>query len=97
MASSSGIIHSLCFFLLGVKLWAVAHLLVNGDMASIVLFGGLLAWAVVEMIAINKASPDWERPEPAPMRKEVIAVGGSVVVYLVIAWVHFLLGYPAFG
>jgi len=80
-----------------VKVWALAHLLVNGDLASIVLFGGLLAWAVVEMIAINKAVPEWERPEPVPMRKEVIALGGSVVVYLLIAWVHYLLGYPAFG
>lgn len=80
-----------------VKVWALAHLLGNGDLASIVLFGGLLAWAVVEMIAINKAEPEWDRPPPAPMRKEVIAAGGSVVVYLLIAWVHYLLGYPAFG
>jgi uncharacterized membrane protein len=33
-----------------VKVWALAHLLVNGDLASVVLFGGLLAWAVVDMI-----------------------------------------------
>ena len=80
-----------------VKVWALAHLLVNGDLASIVLFGGLLAWAVVEVIAINKAEPDWERPPPSPMRKEYIALGGSLVVYLLIAGVHYLFGYPAFG
>ena len=36
----------------------------NGDLASIVLFGGLLAWAVVEVIVINKSEPDWMPGEP---------------------------------
>ena len=36
--------------LTGVKIWALAHLAVNGDVASVVLFGGLLAWAVVSVI-----------------------------------------------
>ena len=35
--------------LIGFSLWAVAHLLVNGDLPSLVLFGGLLVWALVEM------------------------------------------------
>jgi uncharacterized membrane protein len=83
--------------LAGVKVWALAHLLVNGDVASFVLFGGLLAWAVVEMIVINRAQPDWTPPAPAPKRKEVIAVVASVVLYLVIAAAHYHFGYPAFG
>ena len=33
--------------LTAIKLWAVAHLLVNGDLASLILFGGLLIWAVL--------------------------------------------------
>jgi uncharacterized membrane protein len=40
--------------LTGVKTWALAHLLVNGDLPSFILFGGLLAWAVVEVILINR-------------------------------------------
>lgn len=83
--------------LAGVKAWALAHLLVNGDLASFVLFGGLLAWAVAEVIVINRTQPDWSRPEPAPARKEVIAVVASVVLYAVIAAVHYWLGYPVFG
>lgn len=82
--------------LTGVKTWAVAHLLVNGDVPSLVLFGGLLAWAVAEVIVINRSQP-WTRPAPAPMRKEVIAVIATLVVYGVIAWVHTLLGYYPFG
>lgn len=80
-----------------VKVWALAHLLVNGDVASFVLFGGLLAWAVVEMIVINKSQPDWTPPPPAPKSKEIAAVVGSVVLYGVIAGIHYWLGYPAFG
>lgn len=83
--------------LAGVKAWALAHLLVNGDVPSFVLFGGLLAWAVAEVIVINRTVPDWTPPPPAPMRKEVIAVVASVVLYGLIAWVHAWLGYPVFG
>lgn len=80
-----------------VKVWAFGHLLVNGDVPSFVLFGGLLAWAVVEMIVINKAESDWTRPEPAPARKEVIAIVAALVVFGVIAAIHTWLGYPVFG
>ena len=41
------------------------------------LFGGLLAWAVVEMIVINRSEPEWVRPAPAPKSKEIAAVVGS--------------------
>ena len=44
--------------LTSVKVWALAHLLVNGDLASVVLFGGLMAWAVVDVIMINRMQPD---------------------------------------
>ncbi|QGX97279.1 hypothetical protein EI983_02905 [Roseovarius faecimaris] len=80
-----------------VKVWALAHLLVNGDVASIVLFGGLLAWAVVEMIAINRAEPEWTRPAPAPQSKEITAIVATVIVYAVAVGIHYALGYPTFG
>ncbi|MEM7318504.1 MAG: NnrU family protein, partial [Pseudomonadota bacterium] len=41
--------------LVGLGIWAIAHLLVNGDAASILLFGGLLIWAGVEVVVINTA------------------------------------------
>ena len=83
--------------LTAVKAWAVAHLLVNGDIASFVLFGGLLAWAVVEVILINRQTDDLRPAGPFETRKEIIAAGASLVVFGLIAWVHYLLGYPAFG
>lgn len=44
--------------LTAVKTWAVAHLLVNGDLASVILFGGMLAWAVADVVIIT----GWSRP-----------------------------------
>ncbi len=78
--------------LTGFKAWAVAHLLVNGDLASIILFGGLLAWAVVAVIVINRAEPAWVRPAPAPAKKEAMAVVGTVVVVVIVMLVHNWLG-----
>ena len=83
--------------LAAVKAWALAHLLVNGDVPSFVLFGGLLAWAVIEVIVINRAEPDWTPPAPKPARTEAVAVIASLVVFAGIAGLHYVFGYPAFG
>ena len=82
--------------LTGFALWCVAHLLVNGDTPSFVLWGGLLIWALLEMAVINRAET-WTPPEPVPARKEVMAVVGTVVVFGAIAAIHTWLGYSPFG
>lgn len=82
--------------LTGVKLWAVGHLLVNGDLASILLFGGLLGWAVFQMILINRAEPQWERPANAMARNDALAFGGGLVAFFVAAGIHTWLGYYPF-
>lgn len=82
--------------LTGVKAWAVAHLLVNGDLASILLFGGMLGWAVVSVILINRANRVWDRPENTSVLKDVIALGVGAVLYGVVAFVHTWLGYYPF-
>ncbi|WP_037316743.1 NnrU family protein [Ruegeria halocynthiae] len=76
----------------GFKLWAFAHLLVNGDLASIVLFGGLLAWAVVEVIVINKAEPEWTPGEPGTYGKDAMFFVASIVLLGVIGYIHGLVG-----
>jgi uncharacterized membrane protein len=83
--------------LTAVKTWAVAHLLVNGDLASVILFGGLLAWAVVEVILINKAVPRGPLPEPVPVGREIGAVVGAIVVLVGIMLVHNWLGVQPWG
>ena len=83
--------------LTAVKTWAVAHLLVNGDLPSVVLFGGLLAWAVVEVIVINRAEPRPAAPAPASIGKEIGAVVGAGAVFGAVAWVHDWLGVWPYG
>lgn len=83
--------------LTAVKTWALAHLLVNGDTPSFVLFGGVMAWAVISVIMLNKAQPEWQKPTEFPVGKEIGAVVGAIVVYGVIAMIHMWLGYSPFG
>jgi uncharacterized membrane protein len=83
--------------LTGMVLWALAHLLVNGDVPSFVLFGGLGIWALVEMRLINKAVPNWTPPKGKGPKMEIFAVLGTLIVYGAIAGVHYALGYAAFG
>ena len=80
--------------LVGVKLWAVAHLLANGDLGSILLFGSFLAWAVYDRISLKR------RPDAAPSaaiaqsgwRNDVIAIAiGTLAWFVVARWLHTLL------
>ena len=82
--------------LTAVKIWACAHLLVNGDLASIILFGGMLVWAIVSVILINRAET-WERPAPGEAKKDVVLVVITLVSFLVVATIHMLLGVSPFG
>ena len=83
--------------LTGFALWALAHLLVNGNLESLVLFGGLWAWAIVSVKMINAAQPVWEKPEVKPAKKEVIGVVAALVVYGAIIGVHLWFGLAVFG
>lgn len=78
--------------LAGFKIWTLAHLLVNGDLASILLFGGLLAWAVVNLIVINKQSGPWVRPETAPVKSELAMIGVGLIGFAVVAGLHVAAG-----
>ncbi len=79
------------------KIWAFAHLLVNGDLASFVLFGGLLAWAVAQVIILKRAGVPWEPPHPVPVKKEVTAVVATLVVAAVVMGIHYWLGVTPWG
>lgn len=83
--------------LMAVSIWAFAHLIVNGDLPSFVLFGGLLVWALVEIVVLSRAQR-WTPPAgPFPPRKEIMAVVGAVIVMGVIGLIHTWLGYNPFG
>lgn len=89
--------------LLAVKLWAFSHLLVNGTLADVLLFGGFLAWAVADRVSIKRrqqAGMTHAVPAlPASGANDAIAVVGGLVLYVVFAfWAHgVLIGVRPFG
>lgn len=82
--------------ILAVKFWALAHLLANGALADLVLFGGLLAWAVAERVSLKRRAPRPVPGAPEAPRNDVIAIVGGLVIYaLFAAWLHpLLIGVP---
>ena len=81
--------------LIGIKTWAIAHLLINGDVASVLLFGSMLAWAIISVIAIKKRGG--QPPVATSAKADVIAVVVGLGIWLGFAmWVHtWLIGVPA--
>jgi uncharacterized membrane protein len=80
----------------GTVIWAGSHLLVNGDLASVILFGGIGAWALVAMAAINRAGP-WARPDAGRgIRGDAMNLVGTLVIYGLIAGIHSWLGHNPF-
>lgn len=83
--------------LTGVLVWAAAHLLVNGDTASFVLFGGLAVWAALEMALINRAAHSYVPWSGGSVAGDIRLAVITLVVYAVIAAIHTWLGYWPFG
>lgn len=85
---------------LGVKLWALAHLLANGTLADVVLFGAFLLWAIFDFRAARRRAP---QAGTSPAGSSGVATGLTVVVGLA-AWAAFafwahawLIGVRPFG
>lgn len=86
--------------LAGIKLWALAHLLANGDLGSIILFGSFLAWAVFDRISLKRRSDSGAPPIPVGgIGNDVIAVVIGVIVYAALAFAFHpvVIGVPVFG
>jgi uncharacterized membrane protein len=85
--------------LVATKLWAIAHLLANGMLADVILFGAFLAWAVVDRISMKHRT---QRPIPGapPSRKnDFVAVLVGLGLYVVfVLWLHtWLIGVSPIG
>jgi uncharacterized membrane protein len=86
--------------LAGVKLWAAAHLLANGDLGSIILFGSFLAWAVFDRISLKRRADAGGPPIPVGgIGNDLIAVAVGAVAYLALAFVFHpvVIGVPVVG
>jgi uncharacterized membrane protein len=76
--------------LAAIKAWALAHLLANGMLADLLLFGGFLIWAVADRISVKRRVMVRPVPGPPPMKyNDVIAVVGGLALYVIFAmWLH---------
>lgn len=85
--------------LVAVKLWAVAHLLANGALADVLLFGSFLAWAVADRISLKRRTPRAIPGAPESGVNDIIAVVVGLAVYvLFVVWAHrALIGVAPFG
>jgi uncharacterized membrane protein len=84
--------------LTATKAWALAHLLCNGTLADVLLFGSFLAWAVLDRIAVGKRAPRTVPAAPPSKLNDVIAVVGGLALYVVFTlWLHQRwIGVPPF-
>src|ERR1700760_1366007 len=86
--------------LAGVKLWAFGHLLANGDLGSIILFGSFLAWAVFDRISLKRRADPGAPPIPVGgVTNDLIAIAVGIVAYLALAFAFHpvVIGVPVMG
>jgi uncharacterized membrane protein len=78
--------------LAAIKIWATAHLLVNGTLADVLLFGSFLVWAVAVRISLKRRVPAPVRGAPPSRYNDLIAVVLGVALYaLFIFRLHALI------
>jgi uncharacterized membrane protein len=82
--------------LLATKIWAVAHLLVNGMLADVLLFGAFLAWAVADRISMKHRTQRAIPGAPPSKANDLIAVAVGLAIYVAfVLWLHgWLIGIP---
>ena len=81
--------------LTGLVVWSIAHLLANGDQKSLVLFGGLGIWAVIQMTLINRREGEWVKPDSPALGRELLGLVITGVVFIVLIYLHpYITGVP---
>ena len=83
--------------LIAVKIWALAHLLANGDLASIILFGSFLVWAIADRISVKRrlgSEAGAAVPVAGPVSRDIAALVVGIALYIVtLIWLHeWLIG-----
>jgi uncharacterized membrane protein len=80
--------------LTGMKLWALGHLLANGDLRSMILFISIFIFAILAVIARNRLSPPKERPV-TPIKYDLAVLAGAITLYYLLVTFHGnLFGMP---
>jgi uncharacterized membrane protein len=71
-----------------IVVWSGAHLLANGDDRSLVLFGGMGLWAILEILVINRRDRQWIKPPVPSMAAEIRGIVIAAVVFAVLVFLH---------
>lgn len=76
--------------LVAVKAWALSHLLVNGTLAAVVLFGSFLAWAVFDRISVKRRAAGGHPPRlpRSGFNDAIVLVGGLAAYAAFVLWLH---------
>ena len=82
--------------LAATKIWALAHLLVNGGLADVILFGSFLAWAIIDRISVKRRAPLPVAGLPSSRFNDAIAIvlGLSIYVAFIYGIHDWLFGVP---
>jgi len=84
--------------LTGVAFWGASHLLANGDVRSVILFGGFIVWALLEIAFINRRDGAWQKPEPLPLAADLKPLVAGVVGWGVLVFAHpYIAGVAVFA
>jgi len=85
--------------LAAIKAWALAHLVANGDLGSILLFGSFLAWGVMARIAAKKRGDNGAAAAPSGYLNDVIVVVVGLALYAALAFYFhpYVVGVPVFA
>ena len=84
--------------LVGVKIWALAHLLANGDLGGLLLFGSLLAFAVYDRIAVKRRGDTGAPASAGFTRGDAMVLGIGTVAYVAMLFLHpYLIGVAVIG
>ena len=80
--------------LTGVLIWAAVHLLANGDLASILLFGLFGAYSIIDLISVNRRAAA-ETPARQPLTKDALVLVIGFAAFLLVRYFHeALFGVP---
>ena len=74
--------------LTGVVFWSAGHLLANGDSRSVLLFGFIGTWALLEMIMINRREGVCVKPEAVLLRQDIRVICAGIVLFSILWWLH---------
>jgi uncharacterized membrane protein len=72
--------------LAATKFWATAHLLANGSLAAVLLFGGFLVWAIVDRISLKRRTQSPIQTLPPSAFNDIAAIVGGLALYALFVW-----------